>query len=145
MILLKYENETTCGGAIYLPLRLCSLHVSYGSFLHECAKIFRYISAQINIYIHSVRGRHLRITGKFGGAAVFKVRTMWDGGNFKSKQNLIRTYIPLAIFCFSKIQDILFQNQPFIKTIFNYVIHYVIHYIIVTHYIVVITLNICLN
>ena len=54
--------------------------VSYRSFLHECAKIFGYISAQINIYIHSVRGRHLRTTGKFGGAAVFKVRTMWTAG-----------------------------------------------------------------
>ena len=50
--------------------------VSYRSFVHERAKIFGYISAQINIYIHSVRGRLLRSTGKFGGAAVFKVRTM---------------------------------------------------------------------
>ena len=54
--------------------------VSYRFFLHECAKIFGYISAQINIYIHSVRGRHLRTTGKFGGAAVFKVGTMWTAG-----------------------------------------------------------------
>ena len=63
MILLKYENETTCD----LPTSSALLGgpapytVRYGSFLHECAKIFGYISAQINIYIHSVRGRHLRI------------------------------------------------------------------------------------
>ena len=60
--------------------RPCSLPGELCSFLHECAKIFGYISAQINIYIHSVRGRHLRTTGKFGGAAVFKVRTMWTAG-----------------------------------------------------------------
>ena len=54
--------------------------VSYHSFLHQRAKIFRYISAQINIYIHSARERHLRTTGKFGGVAVFKVRTMWTAG-----------------------------------------------------------------
>ena len=58
--------------------------VSYRSFLqwHQRAKIFGYISAQINIYIglHSVRGRHLRTTSKFGGVAVFKVRTMWMAG-----------------------------------------------------------------
>ena len=54
--------------------------VSYCSFLNDRAKIFGYISAQRNIYIHSVRGRHLRTTGKFGGVAVFKVRTMWTAG-----------------------------------------------------------------
>ena len=54
--------------------------MSYRSFLRERVKIFGYISAQINIYIHSVRGRHLRTTGKFGGVAVFKVRTMWTAG-----------------------------------------------------------------
>ena len=88
MILLKYESErhaaarsTYLLGSAWRPCSLVeSLHGELCPFLHERAKIFRYISAQINIYIHSVRGRHLRTTGKFGGAAVFKVRTMWTEG-----------------------------------------------------------------
>ena len=70
-------RSTYLSGSAWRP---CSLHGELCSFLHDCVKIFGYISAQINIYIHSVRGRHLRTTGKFGGAAVFKVRTMWTAG-----------------------------------------------------------------
>ena len=99
--------------------------VSYHSFLRQHAKIFGYISAQINIYIHSTRDRRLRATGKFGGVAVFKVRTMWTAGIL----NLNKIW-SAGHFLFIQDSRYFIPESAFYQ---DHIFNYVIHYIIVTH------------